>query len=177
MGEAMGARAGSVNQALDGRERDRCGLVTHGAGAVTFVSRFGGLLGHEIGGHVVRGLERRCDVAGLDVMSAVMDTHIHVPCCRFVGGVHAHCDGALVVAEYFCWGARAEAQVAHQHANVEGLLYGFGESDVFGFLGAEVKLSPPVRTRASACGQGCECSGRGRRQHGLGRGEPTRRDE
>ena len=54
VGKAMGARAGSVHQALDGCERDRRGLVTHGASAVTFVSRFGGLLGHEVGGHVVR---------------------------------------------------------------------------------------------------------------------------
>ena len=54
VGEATGARAGSVHQALDGRERDRRRLVTHGASAVTFVSRFGGLLGHEVAGHVVR---------------------------------------------------------------------------------------------------------------------------
>ena len=54
VGKVMGARAGSVHQALDGRERDRRGLVTHGASAVTFVSWFGGLLGHEVGGHVVR---------------------------------------------------------------------------------------------------------------------------
>ena len=44
-------------------------------------------------------LDQPYSVAGFDMVTAVVDAHVHVPRGRFVGGMHAHGDGALVVAE------------------------------------------------------------------------------
>ena len=79
-----------------------------------------GLLADEIGDHGAGRLEDGTDVAELRVLTTKVVAHLHMTSGRLVGGMLRHGDGSFVVAKQDGGFVLPEAEVAQQHAEIEG---------------------------------------------------------